>query len=149
MYRKILVPLDGSSFAECSLAHVKEIAKGCQVPVVTLMSIVDTFHNFPDVATGEIRRSEEEVSREQAQKYLETIASNLQKDGLNTEIAIDKGPAAEKILDYIEKNGVDLVILSTHGRSGVTRFLMGGTADRIIRHVKVPVLAVSPESCRI
>lgn len=149
MYRKILVPLDGSPFAECSLAHVKDIARGCQVPVVTLISIINPLHNFPEVATGEIRRNAEEASREKAQEYLSMIASNLQKEGLNTEIVIDKGPTAEKILDYINKNGVDLVIMSTHGGSGVSRFLMGGTADKIIRHANVPVLAVAPESCRI
>lgn len=148
MYKKILVPLDGSTFSECSLAHVKAIAKGCQVPEVILMTVVDNVQEFPGMGKG-IKETTGKAVQQAAGDYLAKIAGGLKKEGLNVETRVYQGSPADKIIDYATKEGVDLVIMSTHGTSGVTRWLMGGTADKIIRNVSVPVLAVSPESCRI
>lgn len=146
MYRKIMVPLDGSPFGECALAHVIDIGTGCQVPIITLFTVLES-QNFPDVVNDESTKGLK--AEEKAKKYLDETAAKLQKEGLNTEIVIDKGSAAEKILDYVEKNDVDLIIISTHGSSGISRWLTGSTADKVIRHAAIPVLAVSPEGCRI
>jgi nucleotide-binding universal stress UspA family protein len=147
MYKNILVPLDGSTLSECSLAHVKEIVKACDVPLVTLLNIVDSVHNYPDTSKEEIKINIEESVKSKANDYLKTIAESLH--GISTKIVIQKGNAAEKILNYISDNGIDLVIMSTHGHSGGARFFTGSTADKVIKHSPIPVLAITPESCRI
>ena len=60
-----------------------------------------------------------------------------------------QGKVAEGILDYVVKNQVDLIMMSTHGRSGPSRWALGSVADRVIRHSLIPVLIVSPKGCRI
>jgi nucleotide-binding universal stress UspA family protein len=148
MYNKILVPLDGSTFSECSLAHVRAIAKGCQVPEVILMTIVDRIQEFPGMEQG-VKEATVKTVQKAAGDYLSKIADELKKEGLNVRIQVLQGPPADKIIDFATAEGVDLVIMSTHGTSGATRWLMGSTADKIVRNVSVPVLAVTPESCRI
>jgi nucleotide-binding universal stress UspA family protein len=148
MYKKILVPLDGSPFAECVLAHVKAIAKGCQVPEIDLLTVIDHVQDFPGMEKN-FKEMTKQAVQKGAEDYLAGISDKLKKDGLNVENIIKEGPAAGVILDYAAQQGVDLMILSTHGRSGISRRLMGGTADKIIRTASVPVLAVSAESCQI
>ena len=148
MYRKILVPLDGSPFAECSLAHVKAIAKGCQVPEIVLMTVVDHIQDYPGMEQSFKDKTRTAVQKAAA-AYLTGISADLKKEGFNVVTVVQDGSAAENILDYAAKQGVDLMIMSTHGRSGMGRRIMGGTADKIVRSATVPVLAVSSESCRI
>ena len=148
MYKKILVPMDGSTFAECSLAHVSTVAKGCQVPEVILITVVDHIQDFP-----EVEKTVQDVDRisvqQAAGEYLARIAEKLKGEGLNVQTVVLRGSPADKIIDYINNEGVDLVIMSTHGTSGKTRWLMGSNADKIIHTVNVPVMAITPESCRI
>jgi nucleotide-binding universal stress UspA family protein len=148
MYRKILVPLDGSSFAECSLAHVKAIARGCQVPEVILMTVVDHIQEFPGMDKG-FKENTKAAVQKAAGKYLSNLAENMKKEGFNVNTVVSQGSVADNILDYIKSEGADLVIMSTHGASGASRKLMGSTADKIIRNSSVPVLAVSGESCAL
>ncbi len=152
MYKKILTPLDGSEFSECSLAHLKAIAKGCQVPEVVLLSVVEPIPQEGAIAAelgDEWYRNAEKGAREQLEKYLAKIADGLKNEGIAASTAIAKGMPAEEILAYADKNQVDLIIISTHGRSGIVRWAMGGVADRVVRHAKAPVLIAAPKACRI
>lgn len=63
--------------------------------------------------------------------------------------AIERGKPTEAILDYAKANNVDLIVMSTHGRSGVSKFMLGSVADRVVRHAVQPVLLVTPPGCRI
>jgi len=85
----------------------------------------------------------------EANDYLAKIAANLKKEGIATQTAVIQGMAAEEILDYVTKNKVDLIVMSTHGRSGVSRWALGGVADRVLRHSIAPVLIASPSGCRV
>lgn len=151
MYKKILVPLDGSELAERSLAHMKAIAKGCQVPEVVLIGVVE-----PIPAAGELSGFSATDWGVQAEKqaldwlkgYLAEIAGKLSGEGINAKTALAHGKAADEILDYAKKSQVDLIIMTTHGRSGVARWAMGSVADRIVRHAQIPVLIVSPQGAR-
>ena len=75
-------------------------------------------------------------------------AEKLKSQGLTARTAVVSGNPSEEILDFAGKNQVDLIIMSTHGRSGVSRWVMGSVTDRVLRHSMVPVLAVSPPGCR-
>jgi nucleotide-binding universal stress UspA family protein len=87
-----------------------------------------------------------------ASGYMKKVSKDLQKSGLNvkTEIIEASGNQhpAEIILDYAEKNHVDLIILTTHGRSGISRWAFGSQADKVVTRSKVPVLTITPSGCR-
>ena len=148
MYKKILAPLDGSEFSECALGHVRAIATGCQVPDVLLLRVMEP---IPKVAgMGEDwRRDIEAMAQVEANGHLTKIADDLKKDGLAVKAVVGSGHPAEVILDYAKQNQVDLIIMSTHGRSGVLRWVLGSVTDRIVSHSVAPVLVVSPAGCRV
>ncbi len=154
MYKKIIAPLDGSELSECTLGHLMEVAKGCQVPEVVLLYVVEPYHK------GELHYrhaglSEEEIHKRDVEeeaygkKYLAKVADKVKKDGLAVKTALAYGIPAEEIINYAEKNEVDLIIMSTHGRSGITRWALGSVADKVIRHSVTPVLIAAPRSCRV
>lgn len=147
MYKKILVPLDGSDLAECSLGHVTAIATGCHVPEVILLKVIEE-PVLPYVEAAFLHDTREKFEAE-AKEYLSGVADKLKKDGVAADIAIIHGAAAHDILEYAKDNGVDLIILSTHGLSGAFRWVFGSVADRVVRHSPVPVLTVSPKGCRV
>jgi nucleotide-binding universal stress UspA family protein len=162
MYNKILAPLDGSSFSECSLAHVKEIASGCHVGKVVLFTAIKPIYIIGEMWSTSPKQveklnadlqEEEEDRAENAQNYLAKKADDLNKSGIETEIVIlknkQKYEVAESILNYAEENHIDLIVMSTHGRSGPSRWALGSITDRVVRYSKVPVLTVAPAGCRL
>jgi nucleotide-binding universal stress UspA family protein len=157
MYKKILAPLDGSGLAECTLDHVKSIATGCNVPEVVLLRVVEPISSF---YLGEIAASnaklaslvEQQVQEQQissAKQYIDTMVDKLKKDGVAASGNIIVGRAAEDILNYAKNNQVDLIVMSTHGRAGISRWAFGSVADKITRYSSIPVLIVTPTGCRI
>ena len=152
MYKKILVPLDGSVLAECALEHVKAIALGCNVPEVILFRVVEPAFAISDaLSDGAIIYTEliNQIQKE-AEEYINSITLKFKlKTGLAVQSVLAYGNAAGEILDYTGKNGVDLIIMTTHGRSGVSRWLFGNVADRVSHHSTVPVLIIAPSGCRI
>jgi nucleotide-binding universal stress UspA family protein len=151
MYKIILVPLDGSELSECGLSHVKAIAGGLNVPDVVLFMVYEPLPRSQLAAytPSDFFEKAEQDGKKYAQEYLSKKANELRTSGINATIAFDVGNPAEKILDYARKNGADLIIMSTHGRSGVARWAMGSVADKVLRHSVVPVLTVAPGVCRI
>ncbi|MFH1638866.1 MAG: universal stress protein [Chloroflexota bacterium] len=153
MYNKILVPMDGSELAECSLEHVREIAKGCHTSEVILLAVVEQVtgpgYTWGAVASGEQMAAEAKKVQAKAAEYLKGVARELTKDGLGVQTRIVAGMPAEAILDFAKKNDVALIIMSTHGRSGIARWAMGSVADRVLRNSSIPVMVVSPKGSRV
>jgi nucleotide-binding universal stress UspA family protein len=152
MYKKLLTPLDGSEFAECGLGHTKIIAIACNCPEVVFLRVIEPDLQVADlggVSSESWYRDAQAKTEEEAKKYVTMIADRMQNEGLNAKGVVLKGVAADEILEYAKNNGVDLIIMSTHGRSGVSRWAMGSVADKIVRHSSVPVLLASPSACRI
>ena len=151
MAEHILIPLDGSELAECALEHLKAIAIGCCVPEVVLLRVVE-----PTYAVGDVLSDSEVMITElnnQIQKAAELYITDVtdkfkQKYGINTQPALVYGSAANEILEYTKNNQVDLIIMTTHGRSGLSRWLLGNVADRVSHHSTVPVLIIAPASCK-
>jgi nucleotide-binding universal stress UspA family protein len=148
MYKKVLVPLDGSERAEGVLPHVRDLAKAGAAGEIILMKIID----LPAFAT-EIPSREAILSgsllptllttlRDDAARYLEKIQSQLSAEGLNVRSEILEGRTIKTILDYLYENEVNLIVVATHGHSGVTQFLLGSIAHRIIHTSDIPVLLV-------
>jgi nucleotide-binding universal stress UspA family protein len=154
MYRKIMVPLDGSELAECVLPHVEAIADGCRIQDIVLARVVEPYEPIRGKAYYSLLPEEHkedwkwvEEGKSAAEKYLHEIAGRLRVGGRNVETKILVGRAAETLSDLASKGGIDLVVIATHGRSGVGRWLLGSTADRIMRSSCVPVLMVRAPGC--
>ncbi len=148
MFNKVLVPLDGSPYSECVLDHVKTIASGCQVPEVILLFVVEPMHSGVYDLPPDFLEDLKKKNADSAKGYVNPLSNELNKDGMSSKAEIAEGNPAEVILDYTKANGIDLIIMSTHGRSGITRWAIGSTTDRVVRESPVPVLMVTPPGCR-
>jgi nucleotide-binding universal stress UspA family protein len=152
MYQKILIPLDGSELAECSLEHAKAIAQGCNVADVIVFRVIEPLSaqtiSTLSRAGGDLKRKIEEQNQQDAKDYVLKVKNNLKTQGIASQAVTVEGRAADEILSYTEENNVDLIVMSTHGRSGLPRFFFGSVAEKVSRHSRVPVLLLAPEGCR-
>jgi nucleotide-binding universal stress UspA family protein len=141
MYKKILVPLDGSELSESVLNHVVTIATNCQVPEVVLARVREPLDkSVKKTLDAKIFSQLDEAYYDEAANYLEEIATTLKRKGIAVKVEVLSGKPAEEILKYSQRSGVDLIIMSTHGRSGVSRWVFGSVADKVIRQTEIPVL---------
>ena len=149
MYKRILVPLDGSELAECVFPHVEAIAKGCGVDSVVLLRVLDTFVSSAVEAylNEEQRREADERAKITMKEYLNEVVGRINLDGVEIQKRLITGRPAESIAEYATENDVDLIAIATHGRSGISRWAWGSVADRILRSTCVPVLMVRAPGC--
>ena len=143
MYKRILVPLDGSTLAEAVLPHVRALAQCLGAEVVLLSVPVYPVSGFTitDPALGQ---SLVELTRESASAYLQRVRTPLQADGLAVTSELRDGPVAETILDAAAELRVDAIAMATHGRGGFARFLLGSVADQVVQRSPLPVLLIRP-----
>ena len=168
MYEKILVPLDGSKLAESVLPYVEEVAQRCDTKEVVLVSVTERIKGMQAVAgrghfeapmaetpissmdqawesaTERVREVPVGVGKmqRQADRYLNRIAKRLQAKGIKVSTEVLLGDPAEEIVIYAKLKPIDLIAMSSHGRSGISRWTHGSVADRVFRSVNVPVLMV-------
>ncbi len=152
MYKKILVPLDGSKLAECVLPHVETIAKGCDAASVIFLRAAEPFYAHVPAGGEWVPTSAqidqiEAQNKKEARDYLDRLVGRIKYDGVKVKAELVTGRAAEAIASYATKNQVDLIIIATHGRSGVSRWVWGSVADRVLRSACVPVLMVRAPGC--
>ena len=150
MYQHIMVPLDGSELAECVFPHLQVVARGCNIEKVTIVRVVEPLHLRGGVETHippEERQRLEADAINIAKSYLERVVERLKQGGLTVESEVLYGKVIDELADYANKNEVDLIIISTHGHSGVSRWVWGNTADRILRAVCAPVFMVRAPGC--
>jgi len=154
MYGKIMVPLDGSELAECVLPHVEAITIGCKIANVVFVRVIDPAKLSAVLpAQGELgyqeknRRQEEEHRKKAAEDYLKKIVKDNAVKNAVLSYEVLEGKVAETLADWAEKNEVDLIVIASHGRSGISRWVMGSVADRILRSVCVPVLMIRAPGC--
>jgi len=152
MYSKVLVPLDGSEVSERAIAHAQSIANafGARVYLLQVISLTHEYETSRD-GGGESPSVVEyslDIAREitagrqtRAEKYLEAAAARLASNGIHVETSVRQGLTLENITNFVEENGIDLIVMSTHGRGYFQRFLVGSVTDRVIRSSHVPVLA--------
>jgi nucleotide-binding universal stress UspA family protein len=163
MLQKILVPLDGSKLAECALPYAEEIAQGCQADEIILVSVTERLSGTtfaPEIqeqyrasdrrdlsgADGEVRLTFGKLEK-QAQRYLGRVMKALQAKGNRVRAEVLMGNPATEIANYAEKNDTDMIVMSSHGRSGPSRWAYGSVADKIFRASCVPVLMVRAPGC--
>lgn len=141
MYRKILVPLDGSKVAEGVLPHAKALAysEGAELILLTVGAnpALDFAFSDPGIARSAVIEQEE-----RSKKYMDGIENDLREAGFKTSTVLRVGSIAETILGAAEELGVDCIAMSTHGRTGPARWLLGSIAERVVHNSKVPVLLI-------
>ena len=155
MYKRILVPLDGSKLAECALAHVEALAKGCGTEEVILVSATERvraqtrapearelYHAAGPQVTVTFGKKER-----QAQRYLGRVAKKLEGQGLKVRTDVVCWPPAETITGYAKESGADIIVMSSHGRTGPSRWTHGSVAEKVLRLSSVPVLVVRAPGC--
>ena len=132
-FERILVPLDGSQCAENILPMVEKLATDLKATISLLR--VASVHTFPGV---DPTAAEVAVVRE-AEEYLKGLEERLQAKGYKVDTHVRYGSEADEILDHTSQPDIDLVAMSTHGRSGVKRWLLGSVAEKILRHAIKPI----------
>jgi nucleotide-binding universal stress UspA family protein len=140
MYKRILVPLDGSKLAEQALPHAAVHAGQFGAEIV-LLKVLGPLPE-PSMAGRGVVRSAEAASALLAQDYLEGIAAGLREQGFPTQTATVEGKPYVEIIRFAEENDTDLIVMSTRGHSGLSRWLLGSVADRVVRGATVPLLLV-------
>ncbi len=144
MYTKILVPLDGSALAERAIQHAVEVARGTGAEIVLLQAVQAPLGKAPEAGQSEEIASIREAVQ-QASAYLEVVASKLVKEGVKVRTVVTDGAADSSILAFAHNENVDLLVMSTHGRTGLSKAVMGSVAERVTLATKRPVMLVKPE----
>ena len=162
MYGKILVPLDGSKLAEVVLPYVQELAQRFDSEV-TLIQVIAPLSKLvagtmpagleptgAAAAVGVEAASEAlKAEREGAHAYLEGVAGRLKAEKIKVQAEIVEGTAGDTIVEYAHGHAMDLIAMSTHGRSGLLRLVYGSVADQVLRQAGTPVLLIrTRESAR-
>ena len=150
--KKLLLPLDGSAFSEAPIPSIEELAKGTETELVlTVVSEpppVPSYGDRPINPTWEKHRDAlwAETQR-QASEYLKKVKTKLEKQGLKIKTQVipgELGRVAESIAQAAQKEKVDLIAMTTHGRSGISRWVYGSVANRIVEQSVQPVLLIRP-----
>jgi nucleotide-binding universal stress UspA family protein len=138
--KKILVPLDGSELAEVALPYAEELSVKLGVGIELLRAVILPVYSEP---LGGVYSVEQEVAlRTGAEAYLERVSCRLKEKGIDVSSETVCSTAAEGIIDYASKDGVELIVLATHGHSGITRWALGSVADKVIRGTDKPVVLI-------
>lgn len=134
MYQRILVPLDGSGLAEAILSDVVELATQHRADVVLLRVASAHARIGSDLTEAQVHAVAE------AEGYLAEEEQRLAGRGIRVSSVVRYGQPAEEILDHARTSGIDLIAMSTHGRTGLTQFVLGSVANKIIHTATVPIL---------
>jgi|WetSurMetagenome_2_1015567.scaffolds.fasta_scaffold20273_4 nucleotide-binding universal stress UspA family protein len=142
-FLRIVVPLDGSPLGAAALPYVKAVAgkSGSKLFLVDVLTSVYKTYGAVKYA-ADFEKQLIETLRNEAQEYFNTITPELEIDKIAFKSDIISGSPADSILRYAEENNADLIAISTHGRSGVKRFIMGSVTQQIIHSSDIPVLII-------
>jgi nucleotide-binding universal stress UspA family protein len=142
MYNKILVPLDGSKLAEIALSHAESLAGRYHAEVV-LLSVID-----PPTMTGrngtavDLFRQEMETRMQDAEIYLEGLKGQFEKKKIKTKIVVTVGSVVKNIIDTAQGESVDLVLIASHGHSGLKRVFFGSVAAGVLNRIEQPLMVI-------
>lgn len=139
---QILTPLDGSPLAEEALGHAEQLAKQTGA-TLHLLRAVEPLSHWQKTILSEQGYTEQVLAAErsaEAQRYLDQVSERLQTDQIETHLHVYTGSAADAILELLAKQSVDLIVMSTHGLSGYSRWVYGSVASKVLHHSTCPLL---------
>jgi nucleotide-binding universal stress UspA family protein len=141
MFKHLLVPLDGSALAECTLPHLVALTRACQARV-SLVRVLDCPLEVgrEKNPTGPLQWS---LSKAEAKAYLDEVAQRLRTEAdIDAEPVLLEGQAAQGICDFAHNNDVDLILISSHGQSGLSRWNVSSVVRKIVQRVQRSVMIV-------
>jgi len=145
--RKIVIPLDGSELAESALAPGLEAATrlGCSV---TLLRAVDELNRFEraqlELGGQDLANRLQDGMMTEAEYYLGKLIESKPQAGLDIQRVALLGSAAHRVLEYAEKNGFDLIVMATHGRTGLARWVYGSVTEKVLHSAHCSMLVIRP-----
>jgi len=142
-YKHILVPLDKSALAELALVDAFDIARLSRAEV-TLLYVTPPIDHVLGAETGHPIYIDQQWANQKilARRYLSNVRDRLVDKDITVHTVVKIGPAAETIIDYAHRHPIDLIVMSTHGRSGLQRWAHGSIADEVLHGTDVPTLLV-------
>jgi nucleotide-binding universal stress UspA family protein len=141
MYKKILVPLDGSELAKKALDHAEKLAEAFDAEII-LFQVVPfmTMYGSPELAMPLIV---DDKQKEAAEMYLTNLAEEMKIRGHKVTAMVKIGQqVAVEIIEFAKKSGVDLIVMCTHGRSGITLWVLGSVAHKVLTRAETPILLI-------
>lgn len=147
MYKRALVPLDGSSLAEAVIPFIVAIAGPLDMSVV-LLRVIEPIPHMAEVPSGMAAEALEGRARD-AEEYLAALAADLRRRGIGATWEVRHGSVADTIVATTRSADADVIAMSTHGRSGLGRLLFGSVAEQVLRQADVPVLLMRQTETQI
>lgn len=146
-YKHILVPLDGSELAELALEDALSIAQLSRAQL-TLLQVIPPIDEVIAAGTDHPIYVDQQLANQEmlALEYLQSVCDRVGCEDVAIQVATDIGPAAETIIDYARQQAIDLIVMATHGRSGLQRWVYGSVAGKVLRGADLPVLLVRAHS---
>lgn len=143
-FHRLLVPLDGSTLAEAVLPYVRRLAspRGTHVVLLQVVDPAPVVAAMETPAAAQIIAEAEERDRIEGQAYLTRMQARLVADGLDVTPVLRVGDPAAAIEEIAREHDVELIAMTTHGRTGLGRLVFGSVAERVIRSAPVPVFLV-------
>jgi nucleotide-binding universal stress UspA family protein len=141
MFSKILVPLDGSQLAEQVLPYMRSLAQRTQAAVI-LLRVADHPARQYYVEGLAVNATQSDDSHAHCEAYLYRIAEMLTNERYLVNYTVREGAIADVILGYADEIQADLIAMSTHGRTGIGRWLLGSVADRVVHGSHIPILLI-------
>jgi nucleotide-binding universal stress UspA family protein len=145
MFSKILVPVDFSEYTDEILEYATEIARkfGASLHLIHVIPTMDYFTPYESFITPENVEAAQQAIAADVKKHLEETAGRI--SGIAATKAVLTGAAFVEITQYAESEGIDLIVMGTHGRGGIEHLLLGSVAGRVIRRAPCPVLTIRPK----
>ncbi len=158
MYERILLPLDGSPLSEAVIPHALELARRFGSEVVLLEAVKAFGQVLQETRPGggvqpgteielsvDVAKQQVEAETRSAAAYLDSVAERFEEEGVKVRTIVIEGGPARSILDYARDWNPSLIVMSTHGRSGLSRLIAGSVADEVIRNTNLPIMILRPE----
>ena len=142
MYKKILVPLDGSKRAEMILPHAEDLASRYQCEVLLLMSLDYTFATGVEGSFIEFSEKDYNRKQDEAKSYLKKIAERFTAKKIKAETRLTAGPAVGAIIERAAKDNVDLIAMTSHGGGALSRVFYGSVASGVLNRADRPLLII-------
>ena len=145
-YKKIVVPIDGSGWSERAIPHAVDIARISNSEIILLHVFKPPLHEYQD--TLALAGEDEQIARirDNIKQHLLSLRGQLRGEGIECRVqVIEAVGIAAQICDYVNEEKVDLVVMSTHGRSGLARFVFGSVTHKVMQSVEIPVMLIRPD----
>ena len=138
MYKRVLIPVDGSEVAESILPFIQEIAGPLDLEVI-LLRVNRPIPPMAIEGTRYLTHEDVEALREEAAAYLRRLGTEMQDSGIRVQTRVRRGEPVREILAAAREEAADMIAMTTHGRTGPARLLWGSVAEGVLRHTSTPV----------